>query len=502
MRSRLRTAASLLSSHLRVPFVSTNITFGPFVLIRLVSAPIRGKVSALVLGASGLGTVGVLQNFQMLMFSLGSLGLGNGLTAEISSRTKSGDLDGANRAIAVTFSALSIASIFAVSVILLGISAISENILGDRSLSKLLLAPTLALPFYCFGTCYLEAILYGKGMPTQAAAAYKISALVDLFAFVPLVILYGVQGASIGILVAVVSHFTVLLFQVRRYCPELKLFRFGRERQLFSKFLKTGLTILFSGAAAYGGTLAVRAIIIHSLGDVVNGYYQVVISLSSIYIPFITSGTWVRLYPQVGGQGLDDSVGEEVIGALVYSALFASISQCLLLVAPDLIIKTLYSSEFLAATQIVPLRLIGDYGFIVSQPILGVLLGLRARRAYLALLICSQVLFVVLAQAASGQGILGPAAAYAISNIVLMAISLFWFYTKVGSLPSISKNRLRLMGLIFMLLMAVIVQGALLATNLSFAWRILWLAAVSGAGFFILQAIQNKAALKTKSATS
>lgn len=94
----------------RIPFISTNFHFGSNTALRILTAPLRSKVSALCMGAAGIGRFGIVQNFQMLSHSLGSLGLGSGLTAEISRRVKERDQAGVDEALRVSFSALAAAS--------------------------------------------------------------------------------------------------------------------------------------------------------------------------------------------------------------------------------------------------------------------------------------------------------------------------------------------------------------------------------------------------------
>src|SRR5262249_9187395 len=107
-------ARRLRDSSFRIPFLLTNIHFGSNAAIRILSSPIRGKVSALSMGAVGIGQYGTVQNYQALAFSVGSLGLGTGLTAEVSRRVKAHDQEGVNEALRVAFSALMAASILSV----------------------------------------------------------------------------------------------------------------------------------------------------------------------------------------------------------------------------------------------------------------------------------------------------------------------------------------------------------------------------------------------------
>lgn len=471
MRSRLKALREFLASHVNVPFVNTNLHFGSYVLFRLISAPLRGKVGALKLGAAGLGTFGVLQNFQMLTFSIGSLGLGNGLTAEISARVKSNDAIGVDAALAVSFAVLTSLSLLITVVLAAGAGWIAESLLGDRSQAHLLYAPILALPFYCLGTCYLEPILYGHGLQAEAGRAYRTSTIADLICFVTLVLTLGLFGASLGIFLAVFVHFLAMWIQVRARCPRVKLFRFGFSSSLISKFLKTGLTVLLAGAATYGSALAVRALIVRWIGETDNGHFQVALSLSAFYIPFVTSGTWVRLYPQAGGLGLDSTVATELTQALAYSAVFASLAQCFLMIAPDLLIRLLYTSEFLPAIRILPLRFTGDYAFLLAQPVLGVLLGLSARRKYLGLVAASQALLVLLSFSLKDFGLNGPIAAYAISQLALCAVCCVWFFLKIRNFPMLRSQGLKIAAFLVLPIAGVAAQGALLWIESPVGWR-------------------------------
>src|SRR5262249_9404206 len=124
----------LRDSSFRIPFLSTNIHFGSNAAIRILSSPIRGKVSALSMGAVGIGQYGTVQNYQALAFSVGSLGLGTGLTAEVSRRVKAKDQDGVNEALRVAFSGLMAASVFSVLFLLGSLQPLIMHLFKDPAL--------------------------------------------------------------------------------------------------------------------------------------------------------------------------------------------------------------------------------------------------------------------------------------------------------------------------------------------------------------------------------
>lgn len=414
----------VLSRIREVPFLVSNARFGPMSFLRIALSPLRSKVSALTLGASGLGLFGTAQSFQNLAFSLSGLGIGSGLTTAVSRAVKKGDWEEAQKAVDAAWSILFISNLVFCGILLMLYPWLSAFVYAREGLAAYLIPAILSLPFFAIGTCYLEAILYGLDQDGASASAYWKSAIADAFVFCSLSYALGVKGALISLFFL---PFSLALFQyleLRKRNRSLKLFRVRWHMPEQKNMLKTGAVMLAGGAVTYYTALHARALIAKEFGDAANGYYQVVLALSSVYTPFLTNAVWVRLFPQAGGHGLNASVFIEWTEALIYTALFAATAQMLLMLKGDWVVHLLYSKEFLPAADILPWRLLGDYFFLIAQPVLGVLVGLQHRRKYFLGIFLSQSIFLAGMHLFVASGLRGVLWAYTLSNIFLALFGL------------------------------------------------------------------------------
>lgn len=419
----------------KVPFIASNLRFSVFTFFKIAFSPIRSKVSAISMGTAGVGYFGTVQNFQNIAATLSSLGLGAGLSTELSQCIKKNDTAGIKRALGVAFTGLITSTTAAIFIFFFLHDKFSQWIFDDDSFSSLLVPAILSVPFFVISTCYFEPILYSHSKDAGAAKAYQWGTILDLICFLPLVYFVGLSGASVSLFLSAFFLFLFLWLQIRKNCPHIQLFQFDFHYLTLREFLKTGSVMLGSGIAIYGVGIVIRSIIMRVISDEANGYYQVSLALSAFYMPFVTNAIWVRLFPHAAGNGMNEAVALELSESLVYTAVFAATAQMFLMISPHLIIKILYTKDFTPAASIVPLRLFGDYFYLLSQPIICVFLALKKRRLYIGTIFVTQFLFCILAFEMSKQGLVGLTAAYTISNLLVF---LYCMKKYVGFLKNFS----------------------------------------------------------------
>lgn len=409
-------------------FFSSNLRFSPYVIVKLVSSPLRTKVSALSMGAASLGHWGTIQNFHSIGVAITSLGISPGLNTEVSKHFSTNNQKALQETIGAALTTLVVASLIAMLSLFVASSSLSHLIVGSAEKSYLILLVILTLPLYVLNSAYLEPIIYGIKEDAASATAYKAYSIADAIMFILLVYFLSLLGAVLSLFLSILFLAIRHAIHIKKVLPEIKLFKLKGDFLISKELIKTGSIALSTGAITYATALGIRLIISKFVGEVENGHFQAVIGLSSLYAPFITSGIWVKLFPKVSSEGLSESSIVEIGDAMLYIGVFVAFAQVVILTSTSHLIQLLYTKDFISAANLLPLRLAGDFFFFLSQPILASFLAIKNRTAYLGLIASSQLGYIIASYYLIQNGLHLVNLIHFISNLLLFLVCLIWFH--------------------------------------------------------------------------
>jgi PST family polysaccharide transporter len=347
-------------------------------LATIVTNIVRMKVVALLLGPAGIGLLGLytsLTDFARSVASLGTSGSGVRQIAAVTGETSTGP-NGAER-LAATVAVLRLLSI--------ALGALGAG--GLLVVSALVAHPTFAALGGNGAIAWLSlAVLFGVVSGGQAALIQglrrigdlarigAIAAVANAVATIAIVYAAGDAGIAPAIALGAMSMVAVSWHYTRR----LPVAGVRLTLRLFCEhvppMLKLGVAFMASGFLMMGAALAVRMIVVQTLGVDAAGLYQSAWTVGAFYAGFILQAMGADFYPGLVGlrqdaQRFNALVNEqaEVSALLALPGLLATIAF-----AP-LVVSALFSGAFEGATRVLrwiclgmALRvLIWPVGFIV-----------------------------------------------------------------------------------------------------------------------------------------
>ena len=370
------------SSHRQI-VRSTSIIGGASVLNILVGL-VRGKISALILGPSGVGLVGLLFSLLSTSSAIAGLGFGNVGTRQIAEavgREDEAAIAAARRAIVL--GTLGLAAIGAAVFWLLR-GLLARYVLGDSRLTGDVgwLALALALTV---AAASQSALLNGLRRIGDLARVSVISSAAATVVGVGVLLIFGARGLIAYVLITPIASFVVGHIYVARL-PKLRATNTtlaeltGQWRTL----VRLGAAFMLAGLAGGAAQLIVRSLIERRLGLDALGQFQAAFTISMTYISFVLGAMATDYYPRLTAAIRDPAVVNRMVNEQTEVALLLAspVLVGVMGLAPW-IIQVLYSGRFAAASAILQWQILGDALKIVSWPLGFTILAAGAGRTFL-----------------------------------------------------------------------------------------------------------------------
>ncbi|MGR6981740.1 lipid III flippase WzxE [Testudinibacter sp. P27/CKL/0425] len=226
---------------------------------------------------------------------------------------------------------------------------------------------------------YFLAILRGQRNAKANALSIILGALLGVIGFLLGLFVFGYQGALVGL--AIVPAVTIIpayfLLTKRQSNFSLTLLKPHFDRAQAKKLLK------FSGMVFVTAiTLPLAYILMrdwlqdaYSMHDV--GLWQGVSKISDAYLQFITAAFSVYLLPTFSKLNAPQPIKQEVWKALKFVLPTVLVVSCAIYLLRDLVIRILFSEQFLPMENLFLWQLLGDV-FKVSAYIFGYLIVAKA----------------------------------------------------------------------------------------------------------------------------
>jgi O-antigen/teichoic acid export membrane protein len=370
------------SSHRQI-LRSSGIIGGASIINILLSIA-RQKAAAMILGAAGVGLLGLFQSFIATAAAVSALGLGTVGSRQIAEAGAQDD----QAKLAVARYALVSGTI--VLAILGGIAIwllrepIATHILLDAALAPtvgwLALAVSLTV---CGGS--LVALLTGLRRIGDVARVSVISAFLSTVAGVAALVALGEGGLLPFIIAAPAMLVATAAFYVARIPrPRAGRIGFADLSPQWRVMAALGVAIMLSGLVGTGGQLAVRSLIGFELGRSELGHFQAAVSLSQTYLGFVLGAMATDYYPRLTAAYSDPQAANRLVNEQSEVALLLAAPVLLtMLGAAPWILHLLYASEFREASAILRWQTLGDVLKVASWPLGYLLLASGNGRLFL-----------------------------------------------------------------------------------------------------------------------
>jgi len=341
-------------------FKATSL-FGGVQLLVIIFSIVRTKFIALWLGPEGIGIIGIFTSAITLIYAITGFGVGSSAVRNISQANSKGDIDLVSSTIS-TVRKLSLLLGFAGLLITLLFSNILSEVSFDSDLSQYTLSFML-LSIAIFFMAWENgeaAILQGLRKLKYLAKARVISSLASLVFSLPLFYYYGLKGIVPSLIMVYLFNAIFNYMYSRKIVIQKSKIDFFKEIEIVKDILKLGGAMALSSILVYAVMFVIRTFI-GKYGDINDvGFYVAAFAILNGYVGLIFTAMAKDYYPRLSEVNDDNELSGTIanqqieIGLLILLPIIS-----ILIVTTPLVIKILYSSEFLTIKSLLYWSLLG-----------------------------------------------------------------------------------------------------------------------------------------------
>ena len=347
---------SFIKNNLLLKVTSANTGL---VLVRMLFSLISQKALAIFIGAEGIAIVGNLKNVVGFFEQFSILGTSNGLVKYISENKD--DKKQLNNLFSTVFVFSALASIVSFMILFFWSNAINHAVFGaNENYGYIFKILAFLIPFMGVNGI-LYALLNGLSAYKLFSKIGLIIVIISTLLIVLLTIEFGLIGSLIAISTIPLLQFLIyIIFSSKTYKTFIDLnfisFKLSFKKQLLSYSLMTLVVVFFSNII----DVAIRHLIEDKTSIAEAGYWTAMNSISRVYMQFSAAIFPLYILPVYAKLTSTIDFRKEVVK--IYKMLLPFLISGMLVVFlfREFIIKTLYTSEFLAMSSLFKWQLLGD----------------------------------------------------------------------------------------------------------------------------------------------
>ena len=447
-----------------------------------VTQVIKGKFTATVLGAEGVGIINQLTNLWSLFSTLDSLGFYNGLLRHLAPSWDAGDREAfRNHISANTFVLMASSFLFAVGGCYFCAELSDFLFSDDGARADLVCLIMLGIPVFVASQLY-RAMLNATRSVSAVVRARIGADVLSVIVLIVLLYLFGLEGAVISYIGLHALFLGFTFFFVRRVLgqdvatPDISRFSFQEVRVNIG----FGLNGLIAVSVGLLTTILISRWIISSFGADANGLFMMAIKVATVYLGGLSATAAGYYFPSLTKAATDEEMFKIMNETwLIYLYLLPPIIV-ILMSSGEWLMWLLFTSEFIPAAMLLLLILPGDL-FRVSAETLG--MALLARKNLLwstgSYIVWAIAYIAIAAYLMPRYGLMGVAAAYFLSQMYHAAQHLVISRLVLGYVPA-RVNVLAALRALTLVAAAVLLVRLNLGTMLHFVLSLLSVAVWAG----------------------
>jgi len=390
----------------------------------LLLAAISVKILAVVAGPAGVGLYSLLRQIQQTLSALASIGGQNAIVQGVASRVG----QARQQFIASVMWGIALASLLVAVAMLAFADSLAAWLLVDHVDGAVLIRWTsLAV---VLGTLLIVVRSLLNGYMAIGGVAYVNVAV----AFGALVLAYpaaraydaGHGSALVALLCGSLGLglvFAVYVAWGRGCFAGLTSAMQHPKGKVFGEFFGIGLPSLVGLFVGLGAVLVVRGLVARWHGLPAAGHFDAAWSISLTFVVAFLASLQTYLLPALSeGQSASGAWQKVLASAARLSILIAVPLLAGLIVLKPLLVRVLYSSEFMPALELLRWTLLGDYLRVIGWVLATNLIARADMRAYLGVELAWNVVFVTVATAFLSGGIEGVGPAYVAAYFVYLLL--------------------------------------------------------------------------------
>jgi len=354
----------------------------------------RMKIVALLVGAAGVGLLGIFQNFMTAAAALGGLGIATAAPREIAAQSAAQGVSGetlARRAVMAGSIALAVIAVAAIS---LCRGWIAQLVLGTPDYGAAIgwLGIGVALSIIYAGQ---SGILSGLQRIADLAQVTLFGAVLGSIVGVLAVWLIPSDGILIYVLAAPAAAVLVGGLYLLRLPRPRSAVGAGKIGPVWRDLVTLGAATMAGSFVAAAGPLLIRVAIGDRMGLHELGLFQASWALAAVYLGVVLQAMSADYFPRLTREITDPLAATKAVNEQTEIALLLGGPVILAVMGgAPLILHLLYASEFQAAAAMLRWQMLGDVLKVMSWPLGFVLLASRRGLAFFAVELLGTAVFV------------------------------------------------------------------------------------------------------------
>ncbi len=354
---------------------STSIIGGASV-INVVVGLVRMKAAALLLGPTGVGLIGLMNNLLTTASGVAGLGVGTVGTRQIAEAAGHEDPARAWQVRRALFWLTLVLALAGGVAVWLSRELLARRILGGEvgadavGLLAIGVAVSVAAPSQ-------TALLNGLRRIGDLARVTVGSALLSTLGGLAALWLWGERGIVAFVLAGPIATFLLGHVYVRRL-PRVEgsSASLGALAPEWSLMVRLGFAFMVASFAGTAGQLAVQTLVQERLGGEGLGLFQAAWMISMTYIGFVLGAMGTDYYPRLTAVIHDAEATNRLVNEQTEVALLLAAPALIAMMAlAPWVLRVLYSDEFLGAAETLRWQVAGDVIKILSWPLGFILLA-------------------------------------------------------------------------------------------------------------------------------
>jgi O-antigen/teichoic acid export membrane protein len=373
----------------------SSLLIGGSSAVNIATGIAKMKVAALILGPTGIGLIGMLQNLMQMSGQLASLGVQTSGARRIAATRE----DGGQGEIALVRRAILVGAL--VQSIVAGIALVLLRT-PLATLVGLEADHAYLLGWLAFGVAMTvgggaqTAVLAGLRRVGDIARLQIYSGLTSALAGIAALLTLGDAGIIVLVLALPTATFVMGWHYVARL-PEAST-REASRGGIWTEWrglALLGLALMLGNLLTQGGHLTVRSIVLTDLGSAQLGYFQAAWALGMMYLTFVLTAMGVDYLPRLSSVIKDEAAAREMVNQQTEVALLlcGPVIVAMLGLAPW-VVSLLYSQAFFPAVELLRWQLVGDVLKVVSWPMGYIIVARGCGPSFISVEAISSAIFV------------------------------------------------------------------------------------------------------------
>lgn len=380
-------------SSYRQIFKATSL-FGGVQVSTILIGIVRVKFVAVLLGATGVGIIGLLNAPIDLIIAITGLGISFSAVRDISAESSHMDPSGLTRIILTLRRWSWFTGLLGAVVTLTLAPVLSEWSFGNRDYtwSFIWLSVTLLLLAISNGQ---KAVLQGTRRLKDMAKATVLGSFLGLITSIPLYYWFGTNGIVPAMVISAVTTLCLSWYFARRVGIDKVQMSFRETYRSGLNMAKLGISMTIAGFIASLSRYILSAFISHQGGIDQVGLYNAGWGVVGQYTAVVFSAMATDYFPRLSAIHKDNQKVKELVGQQVETAiLILTPLLSLLIVMMPVVVRVLYTKEFLPMIMFAYLTIVGIHFKTLSWGVGYVFLAKGNGRLFLVLEIISGVVIL------------------------------------------------------------------------------------------------------------